>query len=55
MTGAAQAGLVVEALTEWMDAPCEPKLVRGEDGRYRLPWGDQFLPVTYTLRASKPK
>jgi 2-polyprenyl-3-methyl-5-hydroxy-6-metoxy-1,4-benzoquinol methylase len=55
VTGAAQAGLVVEALTEWMDAPCEPKLVRGEDGRYRLPWGDQFLPVTYTLRASKPK
>jgi 2-polyprenyl-3-methyl-5-hydroxy-6-metoxy-1,4-benzoquinol methylase len=55
VTGAGQAGLVVEALTEWMDEPYEPKLVRGEDGRYRLPWGDQFLPVTYTFRARKPR
>jgi 2-polyprenyl-3-methyl-5-hydroxy-6-metoxy-1,4-benzoquinol methylase len=55
VTAAATAGLVVEGLTEWLDEPRDPRLVRGDDGRYRLPWGDQYLPVTYGLRARKPR
>lgn len=29
-------------------------LPRGEDGLYRLPFGDSYLPVLYSLRAVSP-
>ena len=54
VTAAAAAGLRVESLTEWLDEEQDPKLKVGQDGRARLPFGDQYLPTSYGLRARRP-
>jgi 2-polyprenyl-3-methyl-5-hydroxy-6-metoxy-1,4-benzoquinol methylase len=54
VTAAAAAGLRVESLTEWFDEEQDPKLKVGQDGRARLPFGDQYLPTSYGLRARRP-
>jgi len=53
VTAVAAAGLVVQELREYLDAESDDRgiLVRGDDGRYRLPFGDQYLPVLYSLVA----
>ncbi|MDI2126932.1 class I SAM-dependent methyltransferase [Yinghuangia seranimata] len=56
VTAAANAGLVVRHLAEHTDAEFDPRglLPEGGDGRYRLPFGDSYLPVLYSLRAEAP-
>jgi SAM-dependent methyltransferase len=54
VTAAAAAGLAVESVTEWFDEEQDPKLVAGADGRSRFPFGDQYLPTSYGLRARRP-
>ena len=57
VTAAARAGLCVDSLTEWLDDDADRRggvLRQGDDGRFRLPWGDHHLPVTFGLRATKP-
>ena len=55
VTAAAAAGLVVRELREYLDVESDDRdmLVRGDDGRYRLPFGDQYLPVLYSLVAGE--
>lgn len=56
VSAAADAGLRVEALTEWLDAEWGPeggKLAREDDGRYRLAFTGSHLPVEFGIRASK--
>ena len=56
VSAAADAGLRVEALTEWLDTEWAPeggKLVREEDGRFRLAFAGSHLPVEFAVRASK--
>ena len=56
VSAAADAGLRVESLTEWLDAEWAPeggKLVREDDGRYRLAFAGSHLPVEFAVRASK--
>lgn len=56
VTAAADAGLVVKRLGEHIASEIDPRgiLHQGEDGRYRLPFGDSHLPVLYSLRAESP-
>ncbi len=54
VTAAATAGLRVESLTEWFDEDQDPKLVAGDDGRVRFPFGSEYLPTSYGLRARRP-
>jgi hypothetical protein len=57
-SAAIQAGMVVEALTEWTEANGEPngdKLSRSEDGMCRMQFAGAALPVEYGLRARKPE
>ncbi len=57
VTASIRAGFQVDALTEFLRDEKENRLgvmVRDEDGWYRLPMGGQDLPVTYSLRATKP-
>ncbi|MFC6879686.1 MULTISPECIES: class I SAM-dependent methyltransferase [Actinomadura] len=54
VSAVASAGLRVESLTEWFDEDIDPKLVRSPDGRMRFPFGDQWLPTSYGLRARRP-
>ncbi|MBM7788938.1 class I SAM-dependent methyltransferase [Tenggerimyces flavus] len=57
VTASIRAGFHVDALTEFLRDEKENRLgimVRDDDGWYRLPMGGQDLPVTYSLRASKP-
>ncbi|MFI9591912.1 class I SAM-dependent methyltransferase [Nonomuraea sp. NPDC052265] len=53
VTAAARAGLTVAELGEHVAAETDPRglLPEGEDGRYRLPFGDSYLPVLYSLVA----
>jgi SAM-dependent methyltransferase len=53
VTAAAQAGMRVESLTEWLDEDFDPRLVTGPDGRARFPLGGQHLPTSYGLRARR--
>jgi SAM-dependent methyltransferase len=57
VTAAIQAGLRIEALTEWTDdegrAPPGGKLVQHDDGRVRLDFAGASLPLVYALRAVK--
>jgi SAM-dependent methyltransferase len=57
VTAAVRSGLRLDALTEWMDdeagAPSDGKLVRGDDGMFRLRVCGVDLPLLYSLRASK--
>jgi hypothetical protein len=50
------AGLQVEFLHEHQITEFErwPMLVRGEDGRYRLPERTPSIPLMYSLRARRP-
>ncbi len=50
------AGLQIEFLHEHDITEFErwPMLVRGDDGRYRLPEGTPSLPLMYSLRARRP-
>ena len=50
------AGLQIELLHEHDITEFErwPMLVRGDDGRYRLPEGTPSLPLMYSLRARRP-
>ncbi|WP_131787713.1 class I SAM-dependent methyltransferase [Protofrankia symbiont of Coriaria ruscifolia] len=56
VTAAADAGLRVEALTEYLDADGpegrEEQMVRGQDDRWRLILTGQPVPVQYSLRAT---
>ncbi|AQT70907.1 MULTISPECIES: class I SAM-dependent methyltransferase [unclassified Streptomyces] len=56
VTAAATAGLTVQHLGEHVTAEFDPRgiLPRGQDGLYRLPFGDSHLPVLYSLRARAP-
>ncbi|MFJ4864614.1 MULTISPECIES: class I SAM-dependent methyltransferase [unclassified Streptomyces] len=56
VTAAASAGLTIKHLGEHVAAEFDARgiLSRGEDGRYRLPFGDSHLPVLYSLRAVSP-
>jgi 2-polyprenyl-3-methyl-5-hydroxy-6-metoxy-1,4-benzoquinol methylase len=54
VTAAATAGLRMESLTEWFDEDQDPKLVAGDDGRVRFPFGTEYLPTSYGLRARRP-
>ncbi|ARE79343.1 class I SAM-dependent methyltransferase [Streptomyces sp. NPDC059558] len=56
VTAAATAGLTIKHLGEHVAAEFDARgiLIRGEDGRYRLPFGDSHLPVLYSLRAVSP-
>lgn len=54
VSAAASAGLTVSALTEWFDEERDSKLVAGDDGRVRYPFGGQWLPTSYSLRAVRP-
>ena len=55
VTAAVDAGLVIRELREYLDVDRDDRgmLVRGEDGRFRLPLGDGFLPVIYSLIAAR--
>lgn len=50
------AGLRIERLNEHDGAcaPLFPSLVRHEDGLYRLPPGEPSLPLSFSIRATKP-
>ncbi len=56
VTAAAGAGLVVERLGEHTEADSDGRgiLPRGEDGRYRFPFGQTYLPILYSLAARRP-
>ncbi|MER5415390.1 MULTISPECIES: class I SAM-dependent methyltransferase [Streptomyces] len=56
VTAAAGAGLTIKHLGEHVAAEFDPRgiLSAGEDGRYRLPFGDSHLPILYSLRAVAP-
>ncbi|NRQ32621.1 class I SAM-dependent methyltransferase [Nonomuraea sp. NN258] len=56
VTAAATAGLTVTSLGEHVAVDLDPRglLTRGEDGLYRLPFGDSHLPILYSLRARLP-
>ncbi|MEV4396264.1 class I SAM-dependent methyltransferase [Nonomuraea sp. NPDC049607] len=56
VTAAARAGLTVAELGEHVAVELDPRglLTEGEDGRYRLPFGDSHLPVLYSLVAVRP-
>jgi SAM-dependent methyltransferase len=55
VTAAVGAGLTVRELREYVDTDRDDRgmMIRGEDGRYRIPFGDQFLPVLYALVAER--
>lgn len=56
VTAAVDAGLLVDAFTEWLDDDVDPRgdvLTPDADGRYRLRVGGQDLPVLFGLRATK--
>jgi hypothetical protein len=56
VTAAIDAGLRLDALTEWVDEAFDARgglLTREDDGRYRLRLGGQPLPLTFSLRASR--
>jgi SAM-dependent methyltransferase len=56
-TAAVTAGLRIDAITEWLDeerAPDGGKLIKEADGHFRLAFAGSYLPVTYSLRATKP-
>lgn len=55
ITSLADAGLRIEYLKEY-PYTCEPSLPfmeRGEDGYWRLPGGEDMIPLTFALRAVK--
>ncbi|MFI7500967.1 class I SAM-dependent methyltransferase [Streptomyces sp. NPDC049687] len=56
VTAAADAGLTTKHLGEHVAAEFDPRgiLHQGEDGRYRLPFGDSHLPILYSLLARAP-
>ena len=56
LTAVLGAGLVLESFHEHDHTlyPRWPDLVRGDDGRYRLPEGSPSLPLLYSLRARRP-
>ncbi|MFI6393192.1 hypothetical protein ACIBHY_39735 [Nonomuraea sp. NPDC050547] len=56
VTAAAEAGLTVTRLGEHVAVDLDPRslLSRGEDGLFRLPFGDSHLPMLYSLRAHLP-
>ncbi len=58
VTAAADAGLRVDALTEYLDADDpegrEDQMQRGQDDRWRLFLAGQPVPVQYSLRATLP-
>jgi hypothetical protein len=59
-TAAADAGLRLEELTEWMDEPADDRdepfdgTFRSTEGRARLAFAGADLPVQFSLRARKP-
>ena len=55
VTAAATAGLTVRHLGEHVAVEIDPRgmLPRGEDGRYRFPFGDSDLPVLFSLKATR--
>ncbi|MGZ8629418.1 MAG: class I SAM-dependent methyltransferase [Actinomycetota bacterium] len=57
VTAAADAGLRIDALTEWLEESFDPPgsiLTADDDGRYRLGLGGEHaLPLTFSLRATK--
>ncbi|MDX6739173.1 class I SAM-dependent methyltransferase [Actinocorallia sp. A-T 12471] len=56
VTAVLGAGLTLTHLGEHDAAEFDPRgfLVKGDDGRHRLPLGDSHLPVLYSLTAAKP-
>lgn len=57
VNAAIRAGFVIDDLTEYLDEIMDPRgnvLRRNAEGAYVLPLGDELLPVTYSLRASRP-
>ncbi|WP_405866984.1 class I SAM-dependent methyltransferase [Streptomyces sp. NBC_00005] len=56
VTAAADAGLTTKHLGEHIATELDPRgiLRQGEDGLYRLPFGDSHLPILYSLRAETP-
>jgi len=56
VTAAADAGLTIKHLGEHIATDLDPRsiLPQGEDGLYRLPFGDSHLPILYSLRAVAP-
>ncbi|WP_203973198.1 class I SAM-dependent methyltransferase [Planotetraspora silvatica] len=56
VTAAADAGLTIKHLGEHIATDLDPRsiLKQGEDGLYRLPFGDSHLPILYSLRAVSP-
>ncbi|MCK9931607.1 class I SAM-dependent methyltransferase [Frankia sp. Mgl5] len=58
VTAAADAGLWIDVLTEYLDAEDpsgrQDQMTRGRDGRWRLLLSGQQIPVEYALRASLP-
>jgi SAM-dependent methyltransferase len=58
VTAAVEAGLIVERLTEHLDADFDPRatvLKCADDGRYRLLLDGLPLPVLFTLIARRPE
>ncbi|WP_374704544.1 class I SAM-dependent methyltransferase [Streptomyces sp. NL15-2K] len=56
VTAAAEAGLTTKHLGEHLATEIDPRgfLRQGEDGLYRLPFGDSHLPILYSLARSRP-
>jgi hypothetical protein len=50
------AGLAVTGVREHRECEWQalPQMVRGADGRYRLPAGSERLPLMFTLEARAP-
>lgn len=55
VTAAITAGLVLRELREYLDSDRDDRamMIRGDDGRYRMPLGEQHLPVLYSLVAAR--
>lgn len=55
--GVLATGLVIEAFEEhrFLDWRFFPWMVEGDDGRYRLPHGQERVPLQYSLRARRPR
>ena len=57
VTALADNGLRIDRVDEfdWLDWQAFPWMVRGSDGRWRLPAGHPHLPLAFSIMASHPK
>jgi hypothetical protein len=57
VTAIAQAGFIIESLTETDLLPCRrwPQMVRTDNGWWTMPEGEPRFPVMYGLKATKSR